>query len=72
MQNYSINCLQKELWMQNFSTKLTTHLFKKYNVKAIDAQLIIEDEWDYIEEEYYNSSTVESVAKDLIEMYMVA
>ncbi|MBU1658567.1 hypothetical protein KKG72_05860 [bacterium] len=59
--------------MQTFSISLTKHLVKRYNMNMSDAMDIIEDEWDFIEEVYASQeSTVEALAQDLIDIYMVA
>ena len=59
--------------MQVFSITLTNYLTKRYNVNLSDAMMIIDEEWDYIEEDYnVNNNTVESIAKNLIDIYMVA
>ncbi len=59
--------------MLDFSLELIKCLTKHYNIKTDDAAVIVEDEWEYIEQEYLNeASSVESIAKELINIYMVA
>lgn len=59
--------------MQNFSIKLINHLTKRYAINISEATAIIEDEWDYIEQAYVNGdNSFEVVAKELVDMYMVA
>ena len=59
--------------MLTFSVTLTNYLSKKYNIKISDAMMIIEDEWDYIEEEHLIlSNNIEDIAKNLVNIYMVA
>ncbi|SMP86331.1 hypothetical protein SAMN06313540_1045 [Epsilonproteobacteria bacterium SCGC AD-308-E02] len=59
--------------MQVFSITLTNYLTKRYNVNIADAMMIIDEEWDYIEEDYnINNNSVENIAKNLIDIYMVA
>ncbi len=59
--------------MITFSIKLTNYLVKRYNINIQQASLIIEDEWDYIEERYLSDNvSVEALAQELVDMYMVA
>ncbi len=59
--------------MQIFSITLTNHLTKRYNLSVADAMMIIDEEWDYIEEDYIvNQNSVENIARNLIDIYMVA
>ncbi|MDD5372451.1 MAG: hypothetical protein PHO62_03370 [Sulfurimonas sp.] len=56
-----------------FSTKIINRLSKYYNINKDDARAIVEDEWDYIEQEFVSQdSSVEDIAKELISIYMVA
>ena len=59
--------------MPTFSISLTAYLIKRYNINISEATTIIDDEWDYIEAEYIcGQNTIEEIAKNLIEIYMVA
>ena len=58
--------------MHDFSISLTNYLIKQYGINISDIQNIIEDEWDYIEQEYVNGDCVEVIAKELVDIYMVA
>ena len=72
MHNFGINILLRINILRTFNVTLTNYLIKKYNVKISDAMMIIEDEWDYIEEEFFLESSVENIARDLVDIYMVA
>lgn len=59
--------------MPNLSIMLANYMMKRYSINMNEVTLIIEDEWDYIEDKYLNSNyTIEEIAKDLISIYMVA
>lgn len=59
--------------MHDFSIQLTNYLIKRYEINISDIQNIIEDEWDYIEQEYVEgNSSIEIIAKELVNIYMVA
>lgn len=59
--------------MHDFSILLTNYLIKRYGINISDIQSIVEDEWDYIEQEYVNGNhSIEVIAKELVDIYMVA
>ena len=59
--------------MPTFSINLSNYLVKRYNINISDAITIIDDEWDYIEAEYFTAqNSIETIAHNLIEIYMVA
>ncbi len=59
--------------MTTFTIKLTNQLVKHFNINIQQASFIIEDEWDYIEVRYLSeAASVESIAQELIDIYMVA
>lgn len=59
--------------MQTFSKKIVERLHKHYGLNRDEAQALVDEEWDYIEEEFVNeTSSVENIAKNLISFYMVA
>lgn len=65
--------LQGNKVMTSFSITLANYLIKRYDINITDATTIIEDEWDYIEQEYANeNSNLQEIAENLISIYMVA
>lgn len=52
--------------------KLERRLVKQYFIAKDNARIIIEDEYDFIEECFNASMSVEEIAKELIAIYMVA
>ena len=58
--------------MNIFIGELKKHLVKYYNIRANEVESIVEDEWEYLDDEYLNSTPVDEVAKNLIAFYMVA
>ena len=58
--------------MNIFIKNLSAHLLRYYNIRTNEVESIIEDEWDYIEEKYLYSTPISTLAKDLVDCYMVA
>lgn len=58
--------------MDIYIDNITKHLVKYYNIRLIVAEAIVEDEWEYIEEEYINTIPENEVAKNLVDVCMVA
>ena len=58
--------------MNIFIKNLSAHLLRHYNIRTNEVESIIEDEWDYIEEKYLYSTPISTLAKDLVDCYMVA
>lgn len=59
--------------MPTFSLNLTDYLVKHCFISRSNATIMIEDEWDYVEERMLcNDGTVEHLAKELIAIYMAA
>jgi hypothetical protein len=59
--------------MQTFSKKIVDRLHKYYGLNRDEAQTLVDEEWDYIEEEFVNeTSSVENIVKNIISLYMVA
>lgn len=59
--------------MLHFTTKIADYIVKYYNINRIEAQMMIEDEFDYIEEEFNRGNDdVKMIVKELISIYMVA
>ncbi len=59
--------------MLNYKTALVNYIVKYYNINVLEVHSIIEEEWDYIDEiSESENATLESVAKEIIDIYMVA
>jgi|JTFO01.1.fsa_nt_gb hypothetical protein len=59
--------------MLHFTTKIAEYIVKYYNINRIEAEMMIEDEFDYIEEEFNRGNEdVKAIVKELISIYMVA
>lgn len=59
--------------MPTFFLNLTNYLVKHYNINSAAAMTIVDDEWHYIEEEcLIGNDCIETIAKNLIDIYMVA
>lgn len=59
--------------MTTLSAVLTSYIVKRYNINIDDATMIVNDEFDYIEERFESDQcTIASISKELIEIYMVA
>ncbi|MCD6260045.1 MAG: hypothetical protein J7J31_10640 [Helicobacteraceae bacterium] len=59
--------------MLHFTTKIAEYIVKYYNINRIEADMMIEDEYDYIEEEFNRGNEdVKTIVKELISIYMVA
>lgn len=59
--------------MQAFTISIISYLAKYYSINSDEAQEMVNDEWDHIEQEYIEgSNTPKDVAKYLISLYMVA
>jgi len=58
--------------MNIYIKNLSEHLLRYYNIRTNEVESIIEDEWDYIEEHYLYSTPISTLAKDLVDCYMVA
>lgn len=59
--------------MLHFTTKIVEYIVKYYNINRIEAEMMIEDEFDYIEEEFNRGNEdVRAIVKELISIYMVA
>ncbi len=59
--------------MLHFTTKIEEYIVKYYNINRIEANMMIEDEYDYIEEEFNRGNEdVKTIVKELISIYMVA
>lgn len=58
--------------MNSFVEEITMHLIKYHNIRLSVAEAIVEDEWEYIEEEYITATPAQQVAKNLVHFCMVA
>jgi len=58
--------------MLSFSAQIITDLIKYYNLTHEESESIINEEWDYIEEFFYEDIASKDVAKKLVTIYMVA
>ena len=59
--------------MQAFTISIINYLAKYYYINRDEAKEMVNDEWDYIEQEYINASlSPKDIAKYLISIYMVA
>lgn len=58
--------------MDIFIENITKHLVKYYNIRLSIAEAIVEDEWEYIEEEYFNATELKEVTRNLVNVCMVA
>lgn len=59
--------------MLHFTTKIAEYIVKYYNINRREADMMIEDEYDYIEEEFNRGNEdVKTIVKELISIYMVA
>ena len=58
--------------MDIFIDNITKYLVKYYNIRMSIAEAIVEDEWEYIEEEYFNTAELKEVARNLVNVCMVA
>jgi hypothetical protein len=59
--------------MVHFTTKIAEYIVKYYNINRVEADMMIEDEYDYIEEEFNRGNEdVKTIVKELISIYMVA
>lgn len=58
--------------MPAFTTTLTAYLLKRYAMDQTNVSIMIEEEWDYIEERIHEGCTVHELSQELIEIYMAA
>ncbi|MEA2111557.1 MAG: hypothetical protein U9P71_05865 [Campylobacterota bacterium] len=58
--------------MPTHSKELFHFLVKHYDMNAANATIMIEEEWDYVEEHLELDGGIEIVAKELVDIYMVA
>jgi hypothetical protein len=59
--------------METFFIQIVARLTKQYNLTKNEAQEMLNDEWEYVEQTYSEGVvTAEDMAKELISIYMVA
>ncbi|DAB29158.1 MAG TPA: hypothetical protein CFH84_10935 [Sulfurimonas sp. UBA12504] len=56
-----------------FTEAIVNYIVKYYNVNRAEVIMMVEDEWDAIEDAFYAQNTnVKEMAKELLNLYMVA
>ncbi|MDD2904693.1 MAG: hypothetical protein PHH41_02035 [Sulfurimonas sp.] len=59
--------------MLAFTEAIVNYIVKYYNVNRAEIEMMIEDEWDFIEDAFYAENiNVKEMAKELLDLYMVA
>ncbi len=59
--------------MPAFTISIINYLAKYYYINQDEAKEMVNDEWDYVEQEFINGvQTPKDIAKYLISLYMVA
>jgi hypothetical protein len=59
--------------MPTFTSDLEKYIMHRYAINSANITIMIEDEWDYIEEQMMDpDGSIEHIAKELIAMYMAA
>lgn len=58
--------------MELYIQQLEKYLVKNYFIVKANASIIVEDEYEFIEECFNAQMSIANVAKELIEIYMVA
>jgi hypothetical protein len=58
--------------MTPLTDTLIAHLVKRHGMNILDATMIIDEEWDYIETLYHEELDINTIAKELLAIYMVA
>ncbi|MGB3961813.1 MAG: hypothetical protein WBK95_06220 [Sulfurimonas sp.] len=59
--------------MLAFTEAIVNYIVKYYNVNRAEIEMMIEDEWDFIEDAFYAENVnVKEMAKELLDLYMVA
>ncbi|MEA1920583.1 MAG: hypothetical protein U9N52_12130 [Campylobacterota bacterium] len=59
--------------MPTFTSDLEKYIIRRYAINSYNISIMIEDEWDYIEEQMHNpDGSIEHIAKELVDMYMAA
>lgn len=58
--------------MTTYTTALAKQLQKHYAMNHTNAMIMIEEEWEYIEERFDAGCSVKTLAQELVEIYMAA
>jgi hypothetical protein len=58
--------------MEEQTAKLINYLVKYHFIDNDNAVLMVEDEFSFIEESFYENLEIKTIAKALIDIYMVA
>ncbi|MFA5233009.1 MAG: hypothetical protein WC390_01320 [Sulfurimonas sp.] len=59
--------------METFFIQIVAKLTKQYSLTKNEAQEMVNDEWEYVEQTYSEGViSAEDVAKELVSIYMVA
>lgn len=58
--------------MPLFTHQLAAYLVKTYGMNLSEAHSIIDEEWEFVEEQMVEGEAVCSVAEALVDIYMVA
>ncbi|MDQ1337748.1 MAG: hypothetical protein QG617_715 [Campylobacterota bacterium] len=59
--------------METFFIQIVARLTKQYSLTKYEAQEMLNDEWEYVEQTYSEGViSAEDMAKELISIYMVA
>jgi hypothetical protein len=61
------------IFMETFFIHIAARLTKYYSLSKNEAQEMLNDEWEYVEQAYSDGVlSVEDITKELISIYMVA
>lgn len=55
--------------MSAFANTLSSYLFHHYALEKSDSMLMIEEEWDYIEERLRHGHSIKRVSQELFEIF---
>ncbi len=59
--------------MPTYIHDLEKYINKRYAIDSANITIMIEDEWEYIQEYMFNpDGTIEHIAQELVEIYMAA
>jgi len=58
--------------MPAFTIALTAYLIKHYVMNHTDATVMIDGEWEYIEDRLNDGCSVEELSEELVEIYMTS
>ncbi|MGD9718841.1 MAG: hypothetical protein AB7U24_06320 [Sulfurimonadaceae bacterium] len=59
--------------MVNFTAQIADYIVKYYNINRFEVLRILDEEWEFLEEAFLAEDVaIETLACELIELYMVA